>query len=83
MHSMAIQSIARDDSKSSSSRDHGSSMEKGEVSTATADEVEELDAFSHEHPFPELPGTQVESHQFTVRAVLVGCILGGVISASK
>lgn len=83
VHSMTIQSIAGDDSKRASSQANGSSVENGELFTATVEEVDGLDAFSHEHPFPELPGTQLETQQFTIRAVLVGCMLGGVISASK
>ncbi|KAG1791105.1 OPT oligopeptide transporter protein-domain-containing protein [Suillus plorans] len=34
-------------------------------------------------PFPELPDAPVEEQQLTVRAVLVGCILGGIIAASN
>ncbi|KAF9239494.1 hypothetical protein BU15DRAFT_61998 [Melanogaster broomeanus] len=34
-------------------------------------------------PFPEVPGTPVEEQQLTVRAVLVGCALGGIIAASN
>ncbi|KAG2131669.1 OPT oligopeptide transporter protein-domain-containing protein [Suillus clintonianus] len=34
-------------------------------------------------PFPESPDDHIEDQQLTVRAVLVGCILGGVISASN
>ena len=43
------------------------------------------DAFllSHEEQFPIDPNEIEETQQFTFRAVLVGCILGGVIAASK
>ncbi|KAG0706280.1 OPT oligopeptide transporter protein-domain-containing protein, partial [Suillus ampliporus] len=34
-------------------------------------------------PFPESPDAPVEDQQLTVRAVLVGCILGGIIAASN
>jgi hypothetical protein len=40
-------------------------------------------AFSHEDPFPVDEDAEQEDHQFTFRAVFVGCILGGVIAASK
>jgi hypothetical protein len=39
--------------------------------------------FSHEDPFPIDPNEELETQQFTVRAVLVGSCLGGVITASK
>ena len=38
---------------------------------------------SHEEQFPEDPNADLETQQFTVRAVVVGCLLGGVIAASK
>ncbi|KAG1732693.1 OPT oligopeptide transporter protein-domain-containing protein [Suillus paluster] len=34
-------------------------------------------------PFPESPDAPVEEQQLTIRAVLVGCILGGIIAASN
>ncbi|CCG82772.1 Putative uncharacterized protein [Taphrina deformans PYCC 5710] len=34
-------------------------------------------------PFPELPGDLPEDHQFTFRAVAIGCCLGAVVSASN
>jgi hypothetical protein len=37
----------------------------------------------HEDPLPIDTDAPVETQQFTIRAVLVGCILGDVISASK
>lgn len=83
MHSMTVRSINKDDSKHSSSQDPMSNLEKGEASDTTEGDVDELDSFSHEHPFPELPNSEIETQQFTFRAVLVGCLLGGVISASK
>lgn len=38
---------------------------------------------SHDEQFPDDEEGEVETQQLTVRAVLVGCILGGVIAASK
>ena len=34
-------------------------------------------------PFPDLPGQPNEPAQFTIRALIVGCILGAVVSASN
>ncbi len=34
-------------------------------------------------PFPDIPGLPDEGDQFTFRAVIVGIILGGVVSASN
>jgi hypothetical protein len=34
-------------------------------------------------PFPESPDSPIEDQQLTVRAVLVGCMLGGIIAASN
>lgn len=34
-------------------------------------------------PFPESPDAPIEEQQLTVRAVLVGCMLGGIIAASN
>lgn len=74
---------------SSSSKDESVANEKGEVFDLTArtassdDENETAVLLSHEHQFPIDPHAVEETHQFTFRAVLVGCILGAVISASK
>lgn len=86
-----IRSIEKD-SKSESS-DPEVIVEKGEIiNTATIvhssseddDEEEEVThLLSHEVPFPIHPSEQPELQQFTIRAVLVGSILGGVIAASK
>ncbi|EMC91390.1 hypothetical protein BAUCODRAFT_80544 [Baudoinia panamericana UAMH 10762] len=38
---------------------------------------------SHEEQFPIDPDAEEELHQFTFRAVFVGCVLGGVIAASN
>jgi len=80
---MTIKSIQKDDSNPTS-REESISMEKGQVVNTRAEELDDdLDAFSHEHPFPQLPDAEPETQQFTFRAVFVGCILGAVISASK
>ena len=34
-------------------------------------------------PFPEAPGIPYEDHQLTVRAIVVGCVLGAVVGASN
>lgn len=80
---MTIEGIHKDDSKPSSSRDSGVQVEKGVVETLTTEVDDELDAFSHEHPFPPMLDAEPETQQFTFRAVFVGCVLGAVISASK
>lgn len=38
---------------------------------------------SHEEQFPEDPNAIPETQQFTLRAVITGSLLGGVIAASK
>ena len=59
--------------------------EKGDVRVADDDAEEEDDhvMLSHEDQFPIDPNAEEETHQFTIRAVFVGCCLGGVIAASK
>ncbi|KAG1775683.1 OPT oligopeptide transporter protein-domain-containing protein [Suillus placidus] len=42
-----------------------------------------VQSINTDDPFPEVPGSPVEDQQLTVRAVLVGCILGGIIAASN
>jgi hypothetical protein len=85
-----IRSLEKD-SKSESS-DPEVVVEKGEIinttkisNTSSEDEEEEevTHLLSHEVPFPIHPDEQPELQQFTIRAVLVGSILGGVIAASK
>jgi len=81
---MTIKSILHDESKNTNAVDRSVSIEKGElVKTHEAEAEDELNAFSHEYPFPEDPNAEPEPQQFTVRAVLVGCLLGGIIAASK
>ena len=70
-----IESIAKD-SRSGSS-DPGVVIEKGEVT----DDLGLL--LPHDEQFPEDPDGEIETQQFTFRAVFVGCILGAVIAASK
>lgn len=83
---MTINSIKHDDSKETST-ERSTSVEKGQlIETKETDEEpveEDLSAFSHEYPFPINPDEEVETQQFTFRAVFVGCLLGAVISASK
>lgn len=59
--------------------------EKGELYQINerTEEDDELIMLSHEEQFPIDPTAPEEKHQFTVRAVFVGCCLGGVIAASK
>jgi hypothetical protein len=79
-----IESIERD--QKSSSEEPEISVEKGgflETSTRVDTQEEIAHLLSNEDPFPEDPDAEIETQQFTFRAVLVGCILGGVIAASK
>jgi len=75
------------DAGAASSTDPSISAEKGEVYTITEDaqrtnsEVPVI--LSHEVQFPIDPDAPEHEPQLTVRAILVGCILGGVIAASK
>lgn len=84
IHDLTLTGIEIDDSKPSS-HEASISIEKGHIIERTVTEQSEhhLDAFSHEDPFPIAPGEEEEIQQFTVRAVLVGCLLGAVISASN
>ena len=64
------------------SSDPSINVEKGDI--VTVDDADEtIPILSHEEQFPIDPDEELETQQFTVRAVLVGCILGGVIAASK
>ena len=73
-------SIDRDNK--STSIDPSISEEKGEVIDVDTSEHANF-LLSHEEQFPEDPDGELETQQFTFRAVLVGSILGGVIAASK
>lgn len=62
----------------------GVRLEKGEVLPyKVTDNDGEYDLLGTDDPFPEDPNADPNAPQFTIRAVLVGCILGGVIAASK
>ena len=65
-----------------SSHDPSVNVEKGEVTTVE-DEDQIIPILYHDEQFPIDPDEELETQQFTVRAVLVGCLLGGVIAASK
>jgi len=67
----------------SGSNDPSLTTEKGEVRVIAADSDQDHILLSHEEQFPDDPDGEIETQQFTFRAVLVGCILGGVIAASK
>ena len=73
---------AIDQKSESSSKDPSTIVEKGEVIEVDNVEDDTL-LLSHEEQFPIDPNEELETQQFTFRAVLVGCILGGVIAASK
>lgn len=66
----------------SASNDPTITAEKGELVQVEDVEQDTL-LLSHEEQFPIDPNAEEETQQFTFRAVLVGCILGGVIAASK
>ena len=68
--------------RDSISNDPASPIEKGE-SIQREDDLEEVEVLSHEDLFPPIEGLQEETHQLTIRAIFVGCCLGGVIAASK
>lgn len=75
------------DSPTPSSIERTVTSKEGHVLVATASRVDSLDPenhkLSHEFQFPIDPDAPEEEHQFTFRAVFVGCVLGGVIAASK
>lgn len=70
-----------------SSRDASIAAEKGDYYSITEDaqrtNSEAPVQLSHEEQFPIDPDAPEHEPQLTVRAILVGCILGGVIAASK
>ena len=74
-------------SASSSSENEKARM-SADVEVASVEQAESDEAFNPhtintDDPFPIDPHSPVEERQFTLRAVLVGCALGGVISASN
>ncbi|KAI0474896.1 OPT superfamily oligopeptide transporter [Xylariaceae sp. FL0804] len=83
---MTAEDIKHDHARSASV-EAGTPSEKGELfNVRRADSGDDDDGIlmlSHEEPFPVDPDAPVEVQQFTVRAVLVGSILGGVIAASN
>lgn len=81
-----IDYIEKDRSDSNpSEEDRSINVEKGEIIIHNHEEDEEDTTYllSHEDQFPIDPNEEPETQQFTIRAVLVGCILGGVIAASN
>lgn len=70
-----------------SSTDPSIRAEKGDFYTITEDaqrtNSETPVKLTHEEQFPVDPDAPEHEPQLTVRAILVGCILGGVIAASK
>ena len=76
----SIQKDAKDDSEEQSLQ-----AEKGDIVTVTQrrDSVLSSALLSHEEQFPIDEDGEVETQQFTFRAVFTGCILGGIIAASK
>ncbi|KAG1733730.1 OPT oligopeptide transporter protein-domain-containing protein [Suillus lakei] len=64
-----------------------SHSDKEKTAMTTHDSEGTLDSpvqfINTDDPFPESPDDPVEDRQLTVRAVLIGCILGGVIAASN
>ena len=76
-----IQYIEKD--VKSHSNDSSIKEEQGEVVGLIDHDADNTLVFSHEDPFPIDPNEELETQQFTVRAVLVGSCLGGVIAASK
>ncbi|KIL64112.1 hypothetical protein M378DRAFT_163587 [Amanita muscaria Koide BX008] len=48
-----------------------------------AEPLQTLDDHDVSRPFPPMPGEIEETHQLTVRAVFVGCMLGAVVGASN
>lgn len=53
------------------------------LSSISGDSQDQLPDLGTVDPFPVDPDAPNEGQQFTLRAVLVGCALGAIISASK
>ncbi|KAG1732694.1 OPT oligopeptide transporter protein-domain-containing protein [Suillus paluster] len=53
------------------------------VSDESEGKLEPVRFINTDDPFPESPDAPVEEQQLTIRAVLVGCMLGGIIAASN
>lgn len=73
-----------DDGERSASEPEGIT-EKGSIRVAKheADDDDGIEILSHEEQFPLDPNAEEETQQLTFRAVFVGCVLGGIIAASK
>ncbi|KAI0355848.1 oligopeptide transporter [Trametes cingulata] len=72
--------------------EHGlAELRRGESSTGSSNEKnmkiehEEYEVNTHDitKPFPIEPDEMVETHQLTLRAIIVGCALGAVVGASN
>ncbi|KAI0674813.1 OPT oligopeptide transporter [Trametes maxima] len=61
---------------------HGSSDEKV-ARVEVAEEEYEMEKPDISKPFPRDPGEMIETHQLTIRAIVVGCALGAVVGASN
>lgn len=86
VESSTVHEIEKDTlGREASSSDPSVQAEKGDIIDVNEDETDENENLnlSHEEQFPIDPNAEEETHQFTVRAVFVGCCLGGVIAASK
>lgn len=53
------------------------------VSGDSEGKSERVQFINTDDPFPESPDAPVEERQLTIRSVLVGCILGGIVAASN
>lgn len=81
-----IHEIEKDSSNGKHSSDPSVMAEKGEmfdVTNVVSEGREDEPMLSHEFQFPIDPNAEEETQQLTVRAIFVGCCLGGVIAASK
>ena len=65
------------------SEDPSLTIENGEV-VSTDDNDDSVQLLSHLEQFPvDFENEELETQQLTFRAIFVGCVLGGVIAASK
>lgn len=79
---LTVDNIVHEKPDKYDSDDPSTSVENGDVHPLESDK-DDTGFLSHEEQFPEDPSAELETQQFTARAVIVGCILGGVIAASK
>jgi hypothetical protein len=76
-----IHNIEKDEKLSSV--DPSISIENGEV-VSSGDNDDSVQLLSHLEQFPvDTVNEELETQQLTFRALFVGCVLGGVIAASK